>query len=80
MLHHMIAFMGCAAQQGVPQALEEQLAPNGVMIIPVEPADNGPQTLIRVRKDELGSAHHGVLDEVFSCLCDKTISPQDCAD
>lgn len=45
-----------AAAPEIPQALIEQLAPGGVMVIPV--GDNvADQVLLRIRKDEQGQLH-----------------------
>lgn len=47
------AIMVTAAAETVPDSLVAQLAPGGRMILPVGKA-NGPQNLIRVRRDETG--------------------------
>lgn len=47
------AIMVTAAAEAVPDSLLEQLAPGGRMILPVGKT-NGPQNLIRVRRDETG--------------------------
>ena len=47
------AIMVTAAAETVPDSLLEQLAPGGRMILPVGKT-NGPQNLIRVRRDETG--------------------------
>jgi len=47
------AIMVTAAAETIPDSLVEQLAPGGRMILPVGKT-NGPQNLIRVRRDETG--------------------------
>lgn len=45
-----------AAAEEVPQALIDQLADDGVMVIPVGP-QNGPQHIIKLTKSQTGQAH-----------------------
>jgi len=47
------AIMVTAAAESVPDSLVAQIAPGGCMVLPVGKT-NGPQNLIRVRRDETG--------------------------
>ena len=47
------AIVVTAAAESVPDSLVDQLAPGGRMILPVG-RTNGPQNLIRIRRDETG--------------------------
>jgi protein-L-isoaspartate(D-aspartate) O-methyltransferase len=59
------AIMVTAAAESVPDSLVAQLAPGGRMILPVGKA-NGPQNLIRLRRDESGRiASDSVLSVAF---------------
>ena len=59
------AIMVTAAAESVPDSLVAQLAPGGRMILPLGKA-NGPQNLIRLRRDESGRiARDSVLSVAF---------------
>ncbi len=53
-----------AAAPAVPQALIDQLAPAGIMVVPVGP-EEGVQTLLRINRDEHGFTESRLADVRF---------------
>ena len=56
--------MVTAAMEQIPEALTARLEPDGLLIAPVGP-QNGPQTLISVRRTESGLVRKELLDVRF---------------
>ena len=49
-----------AATETVPETLIEQLAPDGIMVLPLGP-HAGPQNLVRLTKTEEGTRQEGLI-------------------
>ena len=49
-----------AAAESVPQALVEQLAEGGIMVLPLGPHD-GPQQIVRLTQDRRGVARENLI-------------------